>query len=240
MIYLCDNHRHLVCYPYSIDGLHDMARKFYIKKWWFHKDHYDIPKRRINEFLDKCCVVSSRDIYKIIKGEKEFTLLEKSKGLALSSHGVTNQFYGKHPYSFHLKGVVDAAERFITLIPEEKREIVLSACWLHDTEEDARITYNDIKEFTNEEIADIIHAVTNNRGKNRKERANKDYYTGILKNDYALFVKLCDRIANVSYSKTIRSSMFKKYQKEHKEFYESLYNGKFNDVWNYLNSKLFY
>lgn len=242
MIYICDTQRHLVCYPYSIDGLHEMARKFYIKKWWFHKDHYDIPKRRLNEFKEKCYVASSRDIYNIIKGRKEFTLLEKAKGLALTSHGITNHFYGKngkHPYSFHLKGVLDVAERFIHLIPVEKREIVLGAGWLHDSEEDARLTYNDIKSFTNEEVANIVHAVTNNRGKDRKERADADYYNGILKTEYALFVKLCDRIANVSYSKTIRSSMFKKYKNENSDFQKSLYDGRYTEMWNYLTN-LFY
>ena len=69
MIYYCDEYRHLVCIPYSIDNLHIMARQLGIKRGWFHKDHYDIPKSRIEEIKKECEVVSSKEILKIIKGE---------------------------------------------------------------------------------------------------------------------------------------------------------------------------
>jgi len=65
--FYCDNSRHLVCVPYSIGNLHLMAEELDIKRCWFHKDHYDIPKRRIEEIQAKCDVVSPRDIVYIIK-----------------------------------------------------------------------------------------------------------------------------------------------------------------------------
>ncbi len=64
--YYCDSLRHLVCVPYSIENLHTMAADLDIKRWWFHVDHYDIPKRRIAEITAKCTKVRSRDILKII------------------------------------------------------------------------------------------------------------------------------------------------------------------------------
>jgi FMN phosphatase YigB (HAD superfamily) len=67
MRYLCDNMRHLVCVPYSIDGLHEMARDLGIKRCWFHRDHYDIPKRRVQEIQARCEVVSPRKILRVIK-----------------------------------------------------------------------------------------------------------------------------------------------------------------------------
>lgn len=70
MKYVCDDARHLVCVPYSIENLHQMALDLGIKRCWFHNDnhpHYDIPKKRIAEIQEKCEVVSSRDILKIIK-----------------------------------------------------------------------------------------------------------------------------------------------------------------------------
>lgn len=237
MIYVCDNQRHLVCYPYSIEGLHKMARKFYIKKWWFHKDHYDIPKKRIEEFMERCYVASPKDIVRIIKGEKTFTLLEKAKAYAITSHGITNHFYGNKPYTFHLKSTVDAAMIFIHLIKEDDRDLVLGACWLHDVEEDARITYDDIKKFLNQRLADIVHFVTNFRGRSRKERANENYYVGILSNDYALFVKLCDRIANVKNSINNSARHYAMYQKE-TYFYKMLYDGRYQEMWNYLDKLL--
>ena len=42
--------------------------------------------------------------------------------------------------------------------------------------------------------------MTNNRGRTRHERANDDYYRGIVATPYATFVKLCDRLANAQYS----------------------------------------
>jgi hypothetical protein len=37
-----------------------------------------------------------------------------------------------------------------------------------------------------------------------------------------VFVKLCDRIANVQYSKMTKSRMFKMYQEEHSDFEQFL------------------
>lgn len=68
LTYYCDKQRHLVCKPYSLENLHLMAQQLNIKKCWFHKDHYDIPKTRINEIMDLCEIVYPRDILNIIKG----------------------------------------------------------------------------------------------------------------------------------------------------------------------------
>lgn len=67
LIYVCDKARHLVCLPYSLENLHEMAKDLGINKCWFHKNHYDIPKRRIKEISDKCVVVDSDNIVRIIK-----------------------------------------------------------------------------------------------------------------------------------------------------------------------------
>lgn len=45
-----------------------MANDLNIKKCWFHKNHYDIPKKRINEITSKCHqIVTSKEILDIIK-----------------------------------------------------------------------------------------------------------------------------------------------------------------------------
>jgi len=66
--YYCDKYRHIVCKPYSFTNLHLMAEDLGIKKYWFHKDHYDMPKRRIEEITNKCNVVTSKEIVRIVKG----------------------------------------------------------------------------------------------------------------------------------------------------------------------------
>jgi FMN phosphatase YigB (HAD superfamily) len=66
--YLTDGKRHLICVPYSIENLHLMADDLGIKRCWFHRDHYDLPKRRIKEIEAKCEIVTSREIVRIISG----------------------------------------------------------------------------------------------------------------------------------------------------------------------------
>jgi hypothetical protein len=71
MQFFCDDQRHLVCVPYSIDNLHLMADALGINRCWFHSGrypHYDIPKRRIAEIQAKCTQVSAREVLRIAKG----------------------------------------------------------------------------------------------------------------------------------------------------------------------------
>ena len=77
---------------------------------------------------------------------------------------------------------------------------------------------NDVKTELGREAADIIYAVTNDKGKNRKERAGDKYYEGIRNTPGAVFLKLCDRIANVQYGKMTKSRMFEMYKKENDNF----------------------
>lgn len=71
-------------------------------------------------------------------------------------------------------------------------------------------------------VGDIVYAVTNEKGKNRSERANDKYYAGIVATPGAVFVKLCDRIANVQYGKMTGSGMYDKYKKENANFVTKL------------------
>jgi (p)ppGpp synthase/HD superfamily hydrolase len=159
----------------------------------------------------------------------------------VEQHKNTNHFYDKYlPYQFHLQMVVQAFEDFKHLLPkdlitteeEEYQNIwvikditnhtIRMACWGHDLIEDTRTSYNDIQNRLGVYVADIVYAVSNEKGKTRKERANDKYYEGIRNTKGAVFVKLCDRIANVQYSKMTKSSMFKKYKEETPEFISRL------------------
>lgn len=74
--YFCDNKRHLVCVPYSIRNLHKMAKDLKIGRQWFHKNHYDMPKKRIEEITKKCTLINSRQIVIIIKMELDLTKIK--------------------------------------------------------------------------------------------------------------------------------------------------------------------
>jgi (p)ppGpp synthase/HD superfamily hydrolase len=122
------------------------------------------------------------------------------------------------------------------------QDACLIATWGHDLIEDCRVSYNDVKNHLGQEAADIIYAVTNEKGKNRSERANDKYYEGIRNTPGAVFVKLCDRIANVQYSKMTKSRMFEMYKKENENFitklglYEKYNNHPLLPMFNYLNN----
>lgn len=143
---------------------------------------------------------------------------------AISAHQKVNHQYDDMPYSIHLFLTVQWANRFINLVQDKYQEAVIDACWLHDVIENARIAYNDVLHITNDNIfiANIVYAVTNEKGRNRKERANTIYYEGITSTPYATFVKLCDRLANIEYSLEFNSKMFNVYKSEHNDFITNL------------------
>ena len=110
----------------------------------------------------------------------------------VEQHKDTNHKYDEYlSYEVHLRMVVEAAEQFEYLITHEPdKKLVILGAWGHDLIEDTRVTYNDVKKMLGETAADIIYACTNEKGKNREERANAKYYEGIRTTSYAVFVKL--------------------------------------------------
>jgi (p)ppGpp synthase/HD superfamily hydrolase len=142
---------------------------------------------------------------------------------AIQAHASVNQEYDGLPYSVHLSMVFSQAMKFIEFIPKKDRNNVLNAVWLHDTIEDCRLTYNDIVKISNVEVAEMVYALSNEKGRNRKERANGKYYKGIRETEFATFIKLCDRLANVIYSRDTKSRMFDVYKDENEKFLKSLF-----------------
>jgi hypothetical protein len=135
--------------------------------------------------------------------------------------------------------VVNAAKHFRpmqgVLNDDNEFNIILAACWAHDVIEDCRQTYNDVKEQLGERVADIVYALTNEKGRTRRERANDQYYWGIRETPGAVYVKLCDRIANMTYSWINGSPMFRKYCLELDEFHYKLRIGPIYDhMWDYM------
>jgi (p)ppGpp synthase/HD superfamily hydrolase len=161
-------------------------------------------------------------------------ILDKARLFAEFHHNSTNHKYDGYPYTYHLDMVFKVAEKFIHLVPQDKRNIVLSACCCHDTIEDCRVTYNDVKSELGEEIADIVYALSNEKGKTRKDRANEKYYQGIRETEFATFVKMCDRIANIQYSYSVRSRMSDMYKKETPTFINSIYDERYSEMFEYL------
>ena len=157
--------------------------------------------------------------------------LERALLVAEKAHA--NQHYDIYPYMFHIKQVVGVAKEL------GYDESVLVSCALHDVMEDGDLSYNDIKKGFGEEVAEIVYAVTDELGRNRKERKEKTYLK-IKANIKATVVKICDRIANVSHSKEYNKRLFDMYYREHADFAKELLNShpdvtkafdKLNELW---------
>jgi (p)ppGpp synthase/HD superfamily hydrolase len=162
------------------------------------------------------------------------TLSEQAKDYAIECHSSTNHLYDNQPYQVHLEMVVSVMEQFKHLIPVQDHDLVRASCWVHDVIEDCRQTYNDVKSVCGVEVAEIAYALTNEKGKTRKDRANDTYYVGIMRVKYAPFVKLCDRIANMTYSKSSGSGMFEMYRKESEAFLSKLNVWEYQDMAHYI------
>ena len=171
--------------------------------------------------------------------------LEKA---AFQIHDDVNQKYDHVlPYGFHLKMVASFVSRYGYLVAESEADILVlyGSAYLHDTIEDARMTYNDIVKFIDdfrvgslvlpeeikrkleEQVPEIVYALTNEKGRNRKERANETYYKGIRDTRFASFIKMCDRLANIQYTMmfVFANRMLEVYRREYPEFIRLISEG---------------
>lgn len=138
-------------------------------------------------------------------------MIEDAQLYAKQAHA--GQFYGKgEEYYFHLESTWKIAVDYNLRMP------IQVACWLHDTIEDTKVTYKQLLDNFNFEIAELVYAVTDELGRNRKERKKKTFPKIIKYGKDAALLKLCDRVANIHYSKTQDKKLFDMYRKEHIEF----------------------
>lgn len=126
-------------------------------------------------------------------------------------HEHVNQTYDKeHPYGFHLDMVADAVRKYGYAVCDNEEDIVplFFGAFYHDSIEDTRLTYNDMKRIASQFMTapqalmatEMVYALTNEKGRTRAERANERYYSGIRETPYAPLLKLADRLANITYS----------------------------------------
>lgn len=120
------------------------------------------------------------------------------------------------PYVDHLTEVFAVVKRFCL----SDDPVIACAAWLHDAIEDTRTSYNDIKKRFGVDVAELVYAVTDERGRDRTERHVKTY-PKIKGNIKATQLKLADRIANVEYGSATGGKQAM-YRDEHNEFEESI------------------
>ena len=136
--------------------------------------------------------------------------------LAYEAHAT--QRYGDDPYLVHLFDTYNVLLEFGHKVPE-----LLAAALLHDVIEDTPTNYTQVLQATNETVAEIVYACTDELGRNRKERkvrtlAHLHAWT-MQRGEAALTVKLADWIANVGESLREEDvGKLKMYRKDWPEF----------------------
>jgi (p)ppGpp synthase/HD superfamily hydrolase len=169
---------------------------------------------------------------------KMATLAQEASEFASQIHSFRNLPYAETlPYSFHLQMVVNFANYFRPLLDLNTEDFyeVLIACWCHDTVEDCAINYGKIKGKYGEKVAEYVWAVSG-FGRTRKER-NDCVKPKIKGNMIHVFIKMCDRLANTTFSKFCDpgSGMYAKYVIEWKEFKDEYFLEELKPMFDYYD-----
>ena len=158
------------------------------------------------------------------------------RALLVAEKAHATQSYDIYPYIYHPRQIMNIA------IKLGFDESIIIACILHDVLEDTDLSFNDIKKGFGEEVAEIVYCVTDELGRNRKERKSKTY-PKIRNNWKSTIVKMCDRCGNMEHSKKYSPSLFKMYLKEDQDFRKQIFNAELSDsiqleiqkAWDYLD-----
>jgi guanosine-3',5'-bis(diphosphate) 3'-pyrophosphohydrolase len=144
--------------------------------------------------------------------------------------GQVRRFINKSYFIAHVQRVNGIAKQYTT------NEDILCAALLHDTIEDCfedpEVGYHIIKEKFGEKIADIVQELTSSKDEIDSDYDSKADYLVIKMihmTDEALFIKLCDRLQNISDAFTASERFRNKYFQETVQIMDELgKNRRFN------------
>lgn len=194
-------------------------KQFLIYWYWYWKYRYFIRKDHKN-YRKKYPTSSNEVFYAAMRWALDI------------HHSVRQKYDKKYPYFYHLNAVSKIAIEWAHLVNYNPNTFL--GALFHDVIEDARLTYNDVKDIWGEEVADIVFSCTELRGKNRRERHGPFYFRGLKENMLGRFVKICDVIANMEQGLNTGSSMLDKYIKEYPHFKKELYCEEYKLMFTYI------
>lgn len=155
----------------------------------------------------------------------------KAREFAIAAH--KNQMYGVHPYSYHLDAVASIVRKY--------GEMAETVAYLHDVVEDTDVTLDEIEKQFGSLVSRCVAILTDEPGKDRKERKSKTYakmakVTG--EENLALLVKAADRLANVRASVADKNNkLIEMYKSEYPVFKSAVYReGLCEDIWRELET----
>jgi|AntDeeMinimDraft_6_1070357.scaffolds.fasta_scaffold10908_2 (p)ppGpp synthase/HD superfamily hydrolase len=158
-------------------------------------------------------------------------VLQRAKDFATEAH--KGQKYGDSPYTYHLVQVTNVLSRF-----GFEQEHLHAAAWLHDVVEDTEATLQDVKTIGGSKVEEIVARVTDQPGKNRRERKAKTY-PQIAECVDATIIKLADRVANVENCiQKGNRGLLSMYIQEHAFFRDTLYqeDSEAQPLWEHLDN----
>lgn len=142
--------------------------------------------------------------------------MDRIKSAEMFARGAhIGQKHGERPYYAHPRDVVDVLEGL-----GYDTENLVCAAWLHDTIEDTPTTYQDLKQLFGVEVAELVWAVTDELGRNRKERKARTY-PKIFASFESTILKLADTAANVEAALAGEQKILQMYLKEWTEIYNA-------------------
>jgi (p)ppGpp synthase/HD superfamily hydrolase len=115
------------------------------------------------------------------------TLTFRAGVFAMIKHSGQMDDEGFDYFDSHLKQV------YAIVLQVTDDEEVLAACYLHDTLEDTKTTYEELLSNFGKRVADLVMEVTH-----EGEKDSKGYFFPRLKSKEAILIKFADRMSNIS------------------------------------------
>lgn len=114
-------------------------------------------------------------------------IINKAEKFAREKHKGQKDDTGEDYFEAHLRVVLGI------LMNVTNNKAILSAGLLHDTLEDTKTTYEELKQEFGQKIADLVHEVTH-EGQSDKH----GFYFPRLKTKEGIMIKMADRLSNIS------------------------------------------
>jgi len=138
----------------------------------------------------------------------DFKVIEE---YAMRCYNEANCVYGDGNYWKHITMVSDNVKKHQGIFKNRQDALyTFGAALTHDLMEDAKQTYNNIFDVCGNDVADITLSVTDVPAENR---LMKHLLTmgKTVRDPRAIILKMCDILANATFSKESGSSMYQKY-----------------------------
>lgn len=154
-----------------------------------------------------------------------------AREFAIAAHG--DQMYGVHPYSFHLDAVASIVKKY--------GDTAEAVAYLHDVVEDTSVSLEEIENKFGPLISKCVAILTDESGRDRKERKSKTYAKMAAvagEENLALLVKAADRLANFRASVADKDvKRIEMYKSEYPVFRASVYRENLcEEIWKELEA----